>query len=72
MNLYLKVVGLLAFLMLAFGFAGPYMVSAASDELVVGWGALLVLVVIPVTWVTGKSIFKDVQKFGEKESKENV
>ena len=33
---------------------------------------LLVLVVIPVTWVTGKSIFKDVQKFGEKESKENV
>jgi Kef-type K+ transport system membrane component KefB len=53
--MYLKVVGMVLFLLISFGIVLPFLFSAASDEAVVT-GMLYVIVAIPVMCKLGKNI----------------
>ena len=66
MNLYFKVIFLIATLLFVFGFAGPYLISADNTELVLGGFALIFVVGIPLWYKLGKSIFVDAKAAIEK------
>ena len=71
MNLYFKVLLLIATVMFVFGFAGPYLISADNTELVLGGFALIFVLGIPLWYKLVKSIVVDakalIEKFSTKE-----
>ena len=67
MSLYYKISTLLVALVMWFGFIGPYCVSSKSNELVLGWYGVTILL-FPVVIATGIKMFKS---FIERLSNEN-
>jgi len=67
MSLYYKISALLVALVMWFGFIGPYCVSSKSNELVLGWYGVTILL-FPVVIATGIKMFKS---FIERLSNEN-
>jgi len=64
MSLYLKVISLLLFLAVVFGFVAPFMISAANTEIVLA-GIALLIVVVPVVIIRAmRNIFYDVKRRG--------
>ena len=61
MKLYLTVISFFAILAAVFGVVGPFLISAASTELV-AIGIVLLVAAVPTLWVTGVSIFKQAQE----------
>ena len=68
MKLYLTIVSFLLISVGVFGVALPFLISAASTELVmIGW--LVLVLVFPVLFFIGLSIFKQIkEKFSDEES----
>lgn len=59
MKVYFKILGLIVFFVIVFGIAGPFLISAASTELVAIGVALIALIGVPVAFFTCKSIMED-------------
>ena len=71
-KIYFKIVALVVFLILSFGFLAPFMVSQKDDIMVIGGFAYLVGVVPPVAWMSIKNIIKNIKDFAVSEAKARV
>lgn len=65
--MYLKIVGLIAFLVVSVGLILPFLFSAAANGAIAA-GVIYIIVAIPITWKLGKSITTTIK---EKINEEN-
>ena len=66
-KLYFKLLFLVLFCIFIFGIFGPYLISAASTELVLIGAGLIVLIAIPVIYYLSKSVCRDFNTLINKE-----
>lgn len=71
-KIYFKLLALIAILVAVFGVAGPYLISEASTELVLGGFVLIFVITVPAAFYLIRSIVRDASNLINKEEDKNA